>query len=118
MEFLPGFKKELSKELALPHSILFNKSIESGVLPVQWKTAIVTPVFQKGTSINPGYYQPIILTCILCKVLESIVRDVIVDYMQANDVLTDCQHAVRSKRSCNTQLPDVIEDLTIATENN
>ena len=40
--------------------------------------------------------------------------DVIVDYMQANDLLTDCHHRSSSKRSCNTHLLVVMEDLTIA----
>ena len=40
--------KELSKKLALPLRIIFNKSIESGVLPFQWKPAIVTPVFLRN----------------------------------------------------------------------
>ena len=74
--------------------------------------------FFKGTCSKPDNYQPISLTCILCKVLESIDRDVIVDYMQANDLLTDCQHGFHSKRSCNTQLLEVIEHLTIAIEIN
>ena len=43
---------------------------------------------------------------------------VIADYMQAIDLLTDCQHGFSSKRSCNTQLLEVIEDLTIAIDNN
>ena len=38
--------------------------------------------------------------------------------MQAHDLLTDCQQGFCCKRSCNTQLPEVIEDLTIAIEIN
>ena len=38
--------------------------------------------------------------------------------MQAIDLLTDCQHGSHSKRLCNTQLLEVIEDPTIAIENN
>ena len=38
--------------------------------------------------------------------------------MQADDLLTDCQHWFRSKKSCSTQLLEVIDDLTIAIENN
>ena len=60
--------KELSKELALPFRISFNKSIDTEVLPLQWKTIIVTPVLKKGTHINPYNYWPISPTCILCKV--------------------------------------------------
>ena len=90
--------------------------IEPGVLPLQCKTAIVTCVFKKGTHGNPDNYRQIRLTCILCKVLESIVRDVIVDYIQANYLMTDFLHGFHSIRP-NTQLQEVIEDLTIAIEN-
>ena len=54
----------------------------------------------------------------MCKALEAIVRDVIVDYMQANDMLADCQHGYCSKRSCNTQLLEVVHDITLAIGNN
>ena len=73
---------------------------------------------KKGTCNKTDNYQPISSTCILYKVLESIVRDVIVDYMKANDLLTNCQNGFSSKRSFNTQLLEVIEDFTIAIENN
>ena len=38
--------------------------------------------------------------------------------MQASDLLIDCQHRFHNKRSCNTQLLEVIENLTIAIEDN
>ena len=87
---------ELSRTVALPH---------------QCKTVIMTPVFfLKGTHTNPDNYRPIGLICVLWKVLESIVRDVFADYMQANYLLADCQHVFCSKRSRITQLLEVIDD--------
>ena len=44
--------EELSKELAPPLSILFSISIESGVLPLKWKTAIVAPIFFKEHAVT------------------------------------------------------------------
>ena len=35
----PRVLKELSKQLATPLSILFNKSLESGSIPEDWKSA-------------------------------------------------------------------------------
>ena len=37
--------------------------------------------------------------------------------MQANDLLTDCQHSIR-KRSCSALLMEVIENLIVSIENN
>ena len=108
----PRVLKELSEELALPLCILFNKSLESGEVPEDWKTAVVTAIFKKGTRSDPGNYRPVSLTCVVCKVLESIVRDVLVNFMNSNKLYSPCQHGFRKQRSCITQLLEVMEDLT------
>ena len=60
---------ELSKELSLPLSIVFNKSLEDGIIPTKWKSANVVAIFKKGTKSVPGNYRPESLTCIVCKIL-------------------------------------------------
>lgn len=104
--------KELSNEIALPLCNIFNLSIETSRLPEDWKNAEVTAIFKKGSRSEPGNYRPVSLTSICCKVLESLVRDVIVDYFDKNNLYADCQHGFRKKRSCVTQLIEVIEDFT------
>ena len=63
------------QELAVPLFIIFRKSVDSGELPKEWKTARVTPVFTKGARTKPGNYRPVSLTCIPCKILETIIRE-------------------------------------------
>ena len=108
---------ELSKELSIPYCYLFNRSIDSGSLPEDWKMANVTAIFKKGTKSEPGNYRPVSLTSVTCKVFESIVRDCIVDYMSCNNLFSDCQHGFRQHRSCVTQLLQVMEDLTKLLDN-
>ena len=108
----PYVLNEIRNELSLPLCVLFNKSIESGFLPEDWKTAEVTAIFKKGNKSDPGNYRPVSLTCILCKVLESLIRDVIVTYFTENNLYANCQHGFRKKRSCVTQLLEVMEDIT------
>jgi hypothetical protein len=108
----PRVLKEVSEELSVPLCALFNKSLESGILPEDWKTASVTALFKKGSKQDPGNYRPVSLTCILCKVLESVVRDALVAHFTDNKLYTDCQHGFRKKRSCVTQLLQVMEDFT------
>ena len=73
-EIHPMMLKELAGDFAEPIAALFNMSINDGVLPEDWKTAFVSPIFKKGAKNIAGNYRPITLTCILCKVLENIVR--------------------------------------------
>ena len=59
--------KELSDELSLPFCLLFNKSIEDGYVPSDWKSAEVVAIFKKGKRSDPGNYRPVSLTCISSK---------------------------------------------------
>ena len=86
-------------------------------MPTDWKTAIVTQIFKKGTRTDPGNYRPVSLTCITCKILESFVRDAIVDHMTDNELYATCQDGFGKKRSCVTQLLEVMKDFTKMTHN-
>ena len=74
--------KELCNELCEPLSILFQKSMEEGKLPADWKDANVSPIFKKGDKSKPNNYRPVSLTCLLCKVMESIIRDTLFTYLE------------------------------------
>ena len=65
--------KELSKEFFASLCLLFSKSLELGIVPNDWKRADVTAVFKKGSKSDPGNL-PVSLTCIVCKVMESVMR--------------------------------------------
>ena len=69
------------------------------------------PVFKKGDKSSAANYRPISLTCILCKVLEHILASNIVKHLDAQGIMYDLQHGFREKRSCETQLVMMIEDL-------
>jgi len=43
---LMAFLKEGAAELAAPLAAIFNKSLANGVLPVDWVSANITPVFK------------------------------------------------------------------------
>ena len=52
-----------------------------GKIPSEWKSANVVAILKKGTQFCPGNYRPVSLTCVICKLLESFIRDVIVDHI-------------------------------------
>jgi len=47
--------KKCTDHLCTPLRILFIKSLKSGILPQDWKTGHITPMYKKGnkTKINP-----------------------------------------------------------------
>ena len=73
--------------------------------------AQVSPIFKKGDKSSSANYRPISLTCILCKVVEHIMTSHLVRHLNKHDLLYDLQHGFREKRSCETQLTMLFEDL-------
>ncbi|KAI8500844.1 hypothetical protein Bbelb_216620 [Branchiostoma belcheri] len=100
----PRLLKELARHLCIPLNILFKKSLEAAKLPEGWKQAHVTPIHKKGNRSTPGNYRPVSLTSVVGKVMESIIRDSLVDHMMRNSLFTDAQHGFVPGRSCMTQL--------------
>ena len=47
-------------------------SLESGVVPDDWKTANVTPVFKKGSKSQITNYRPVSLTTVNCSKQSSV----------------------------------------------
>ena len=46
--------KSVSEFISVPLDILFNKSLNSGILPTDWKCATVTPIHKKVQGIWPA----------------------------------------------------------------
>ena len=115
---LPGLILQyFSYELSYPLSIIFNTSLSEGTVHNDWRCAEVTAIFKKGDKSSPGNYRPVSLTSVICKVLESFIREQLVLFMEGNNMFSSCQHGFKSHRSCVTQLLDVMNDLTELIEN-
>ena len=91
--------KCFSNVLCKPLSIIFNKTIQTNVLPSDWKLANVVPIHKKGTKGDPAHYRPIALTCTSCKLCESIIKDKIVMHLDNNLLLNDTQYGFTKGRS-------------------
>ena len=104
--------KSCAEALAWPLTVLFRKSINTGEIPQQWKQAIITPIFKKGSKVKPGNYRPVSLTSQCCKILERIIRKHIIDHLESNDFISPHQHGFVKNRSCQTNLLESLEDWT------
>lgn len=71
----PMYMKEVVDEIATPLAMIFNRALETGELPIDWRTANVVPIFKKGSKTDPGNYRPLSLTTVVCKIMERLLRD-------------------------------------------
>ena len=96
--------KQCSQQISIPLSIIFNKSFQSGVLPQDWKVAYITPIHKKGSCNVAGNYRPVSLTSTIIKIMESIIKSSIFDYLISNDLISSNQFGFLPGHSCTTQL--------------
>ncbi len=93
-------------------AIIFNKSLESGVVPQDWRDAFITPIFKKGPKSDPGNYRPVSLTSICCKIMESCLKDSISKHLEEQNLITSTQHGFYRGRSCTSNLLEFMEQVT------
>ncbi len=89
---------------------LFNKSLQDSVLPLDWVSANICPVYKKGDKHCVSNYRPISLTCILSKVLEKIVHAKLYSMLEENKLLSNHQYGFRRQRSTTTLLLSAVND--------
>ena len=103
--------KEVAEQICPVYMTFFQASINQGVIPIEWKTANVIPIFKKGDKQKAENYRPVSLTSVSCKLLEHIMCSNILKHLDKFNILTDAQHGFRKARSCESQLITTIEDL-------
>ena len=108
----PHFLKELADFIDKPLSIRFQKSLDEAILSVRWLEATITAVHKKGPKDIFGNYRPISLTSVICKTLESLVRDELDKHMLQHELFAKNQHGFIPKRDCMTNLLSCIETWT------
>lgn len=90
---------------------LYQRSLKTGEVPNQWKTAMVIPVYKKGNKADPSNYRPVSLTCVLCKIFEHILYKHVITHCESRDLIKTYQHGFRARHSCETQLINLLSDI-------
>ena len=91
---------------------LFNDIIASNIIPAEWKSAVVTPLFKnKGDKLDMNNYRGISIIPPVAKIFEKIISKQITDYFENNMLFFEGQHGFRSGHSCESALHEVISTL-------
>ena len=108
----PRVLKEVALEIVDALVIIFQCSIDSGSVPVDWRVANVIPLFKKGGREKTGNYRPVSLTSVVGKMLESIIKDEIAEHLDSSNRIGPSQHGFTKGKSCLTNLLEFFEDVT------
>ena len=111
----PKVLKEIAEIIAHPLTIIFKRSITKGELPQSWLDAVISPIYKKGQRCMPENYRPVSLLSVICKLLERIITDQIINHIKINEMSCHQQHGFIKRRSTTTNLLEALNIWTEAT---
>jgi hypothetical protein len=112
----PRLLYETRYEIAYPLKLIFDCSFKTQMLPLEWRSAHISSIFKKGKKSEVGNYRPVSLTCIVSKLMESVVRDTIMEHFVKNKLFTCKQFGFIKGRSTVLQLLKVLDNWTDSLE--
>ena len=107
----PRLLQECAEVIAEPLAKLYQVSIDTGVVPAPWKESVVSPIFKKGSRSLAANYRPVSLTAILCKTMEDLIREAIMDHLTRHKLLSNRQFGFVKGRSTSLQLLNFLDDI-------
>ena len=108
----PKLLMETVEQISIPLARVFNLSLKEGGVPFEWKEANIIPLFKKGSRNKSENYRPVSLTSVICKLLEWLIKDHMVDFLVKHKLLNSSQHGFLKARSCLTNMLCFLEEIT------
>ena len=76
---------------------------------MQLKTGCITPVFKKGDKSNIANYRPVCSLSPLSKIIEKIIYNRMVKFIEVNNIFSKTQYGFRKKMSTESALMDFVD---------
>jgi len=98
-------RKHLHSETRSTLLSILNEIWIAGNFPCSWCESHVVPIQKpRKHTINPANYRPIALTSCVCKIMECMINNRLVWYLEKNKIITRAQSGFRKGRSTTDQL--------------
>ena len=107
----PKLLKLAANQIAKPLTVLFNCSLKTGQIPIDFKTAKIVPIHKSGNKLQTGNYRPISILSVVSKILEKAVHSQLYSYLEQYHLLSECQSGFRPLHSTSTCILDITEYL-------
>ena len=114
MNTIKSFSAELSKPLAL----IFNKSMINGIVPDDLKIAKIIPIYKCDDKKIISNYRPISVLPAFSEVLERLIYNRLLDFIDKHGILSQSQYGFRKNISTAMALVELIDKISSSIEKN
>jgi hypothetical protein len=106
----------LGTVISKPLETLFNVSFSMGIVPSNFKIAKVLPIYKNGSPTSTCNYRPISLLSVFNKLLEKLMSNRLLDFIQRKAILFDNHFGFRAKHSTDFAVLSIIDKIRKAID--
>ena len=118
LDNLPAsFLKDIAFVITKPLTHVINRSLIIGVVPIDFKSGKITPIYKSGPADDLNNYRPITVLSSVSKILEKCVHDQVMNHLESNNLLSVHQFGFRAKRSTELAATSFIDSIRLAMDN-
>ena len=110
--------KKIAKEVSIPLAAVFNLSITKGIVPKDLKKAKVIPIYKKDNAELYSNYRPVSILPCFSKILERIIFNRCLSFIEKYEILNDCQFGFRTGYSTEMAITDLVDKVYKAVDQN
>ena len=104
------------EEISIPITHIINQSLYSGLVPDKLKISKIIPIFKYGNNKHFNNYRPISILPPISKILEKIVCNRLMHFLDKYDVLYRHQYGFRQKHSTIHPILQLLKDIADAND--
>ena len=114
--YSPKVIKSVMHSIVQPLTDIFNMSFSSGIFPDRLKVARVTPIFKADDKQIVSNYRPVSVLPIFSKILERLMYNRLLNYLEVNALISDKQFGFRNNHSTYMALAKLVDRITSELE--
>ena len=99
--------KQTISSLITPFTHLINLSLSNGKFPSILKITKVKPIFKKGDVSDIQNYRPISLVSVFSKIIEKLVENKLISFLNKSQFFSHCQYGFRANSSTELAILDL-----------
>ena len=116
-ELRPNVMKTIKKSIIFPIMYITNLSFQTGVFPRELKIANVVPIFEAGDEMVFTNYRPMSVLPVFSKILERLMYNRLIEYINENKLLYKCQFGFQKGKSTYMAVLTLVDKISEALNN-
>jgi hypothetical protein len=108
--------KFIGNEICRPLALIFNFTFTTGIILDSLKIALVTPVYKANEDFRFQNYRPISVLSCFSKLLEKVMYQRLIKFIDANEILSKHQYGFRKNRSSEHESIEITDKISKAID--